>query len=123
VFDTLGFIAGLRGGAQVIFDYANPRLEADGSRAAGHEALAARVAAIGEPFASFFETDVLCTRLRTLGFTEIEDIGPAQIAERFFPGRLGKASDRGGHVVRAARIAPSVATPARRRAPFPGHDL
>jgi methyltransferase (TIGR00027 family) len=103
VFATLGFIASLPGGAHVVFDYANPPDEiAEPERRAAHEALAARVAAAGEVFRSYFDTDALGARLRALGFREIEDLGPADIAARYFPGRAGAASDRGGHIVRAA---------------------
>jgi methyltransferase (TIGR00027 family) len=102
VFGTLAYIAGLSGGAQVIFDYANPRVDGEPARA-GHEALAARVASIGEYFESYFDTDVLNERLRGLGFTDIEDWGPAQIAARFFPGRAANPTNRGGHILRASR--------------------
>lgn len=102
VFGTLAYVAGLSGGAQVIFDYANPRTDGDPGRA-GHEALSARVASIGEAFESFFETDVLTARLLAMGFTNIEDWGPAQIAARFAPGRVAARSNRGGHILRASR--------------------
>jgi methyltransferase (TIGR00027 family) len=104
VFATLAYIAGLSGGSEVIFDYANPRTD-DGAGRAGHEALAARVASIGEAFESFFETDVLTTRLLAMGFTDIEDWGPAQIHARFAPGRGAAPSNRGGHILRASRSA------------------
>lgn len=102
VFETLTYIARLSGGAQVIFDYANPRSDA-APGSTGHEALAARVASIGEAFQSFFETDVLTSRLLAMGFTDIEDWGPAQIAAHFAPGRVGAPSNRGGHILRASR--------------------
>ncbi len=102
ILSTLSFIVGLSGGAHVMFDYANPPASfAEGARAA-HEALAARVAAVGENFLSYFETDALCARLRALGFLAIEDLGPEQIAVRFFSRGANPASARGGHVVRAS---------------------
>ena len=103
VLSTLGFIAGLSGGAHVVFDYANPPAESD-PHAAGREALAARVAAAGEAFRSDFETDALHARLAALGFREIEDLGPAAILERYFAGKGGRPPERGGHIVRAATI-------------------
>src|SRR6266403_470123 len=46
IFSTLGFIAGLAGGAHVVFDYVNPSAAVtEPARRAAHEALAARVAA------------------------------------------------------------------------------
>jgi methyltransferase (TIGR00027 family) len=97
VFSTLGFIAGLAGGAHVVFDYGNPKGPA-------HDALAERVAAAGEPFHCYLETEALHARLRALGFREIEDLGPASIIERFFGIRAGAPDEAGGHVVRAAAV-------------------
>jgi methyltransferase (TIGR00027 family) len=106
VFSTLGFIASLPGGAHVVFDYSNtqasdPDQDDDDS---AQEALAARVASLGETFKSHFETDVLHARLTALGFGEIEDLGPALIRERYFAGRGGSVPDRGGHIVRATTV-------------------
>ena len=104
VLSTLGFIARLPGGALVVFDYANP----PGSSAnpeeysTACEALAARVASLGEAFQCFFETDPLRARLAALGFSEVEDLGPALIRERYFANRGSSSRDRGGHVVLAA---------------------
>jgi methyltransferase (TIGR00027 family) len=100
VFSTLGFIAGLKGGAHVVFDYANPRgPDEDGGDA--HDELAARVASVGEAFKTYFESRDLSAKLMALGFREVEDLGPAQIAARYFPGRPAGPRNRGGHIVRA----------------------
>jgi methyltransferase (TIGR00027 family) len=100
VFSTLGWIASLSGGAQVVFDYGNPA--APGS-AADREALARRVAAVGEALKSEFETGELHARLAGLGFQVVEDLGPARIRERIQGGK-GDGPDRGGHVLLAARV-------------------
>jgi methyltransferase (TIGR00027 family) len=104
VFATLGFIAGLPGGAHVVFDYVNPiaSIAEAGSRAA-HEAIAARVAAIGETLRCHFDTEQLHGRLVQLGFREVEDLGPAEIARRFLPDHI-TASGAGGHVLRATTV-------------------
>jgi methyltransferase (TIGR00027 family) len=105
VFATLRFIAGLPGGAHVVFDYTNPTASIiDPERRALHEALAARVAAAGEVFRAEFDTATLHERLRAVGFGEIEDLGPREIAERYFPTRPRPTSETGGHVLRAARV-------------------
>lgn len=106
VFSTLGFIAHLPGRAHVVFDYGNPPasgLDRD-RNADAQEALAARVASIGEAFRSYFETDALHAKLRALGFREIEDLGPALIRERYLANRGGSLPDRGGHIVRATTV-------------------
>ncbi|HUN75479.1 MAG TPA: SAM-dependent methyltransferase [Steroidobacteraceae bacterium] len=101
VFATLGFIASLPNGAHAVFDYANPRASIPEQARAVHDALAARVAAAGEELRTFFETDPLHARLRALGFDEIEDLGPRQIAERFFPHEARPRSrGGGGHIIR-----------------------
>jgi methyltransferase (TIGR00027 family) len=106
VFATLGFIARLPGAAQVVFDYRNP--PASGPDQAEHddarEALAARVASLGEPFRSEFETEKLHANLTALGFREVEGLGPRLIRERFFANRGGSSRDRGGHIVRATTV-------------------
>jgi len=101
VFSTLGFIASLPTGAHAVFDYANPRESIPEQARAALDALAARVAAAGEELRTFFQTDPLHARLRALGFDEIEDLGPRQIAERFFPeeGRP-RSQAGGGHIIR-----------------------
>jgi methyltransferase (TIGR00027 family) len=102
VFSTLGFIAALPGGAQVVFDYGNPA--APGAEADRRE-LARRVASVGEALRSEFETGELHARLAGLGFKVLEDLGPARIRERIL-GVKDDAPDRGGHVLLVAR--PSV---------------
>lgn len=98
VFSTLSFIAALPGGAQVVFDYGNPPGRAP---AAAMEGLERRVAAVGEHLRCRFETDELHARLRALGFTAIEDLGPTGIRNRFFAGRGGAPLERGGHILLA----------------------
>jgi len=103
ILATLGFIAALPGGAEVVFDYSNPPESIDApQRRAAHEALAARVAASGEAFTSYFDTGALAARLRALGFAEIEDLGLADIAARYFPHPPRSFSGGGGHILRAA---------------------
>ena len=86
IFSTLGFIAGLPGGAHVVFDYVNPPDSmTEPGRRAMHEALIARVAAVGEQLRNHFDSDALHARLKALGFRDVEDFGWPEIAARFFP--------------------------------------
>jgi len=59
------------------------------------------VAAAGEALRASFATCALHARLQALGFDEIEDLAPREIAARFFPQRLPLAPERGGHLIRA----------------------
>lgn len=108
VFSTLEFIAALPSGAHVVFDYGNPVESVSDEHSAAFHALATRVASLGEPFRSCFETDALHAKLKALGFTQIEDLGPKLICKRYFPGRESPPSDKGGHVVRAATVQSSI---------------
>jgi methyltransferase (TIGR00027 family) len=104
IMSTLAFIASLPGGARVVFDYADPPESLTPEMRADHERRAARVAGAGEAFRSYFDADAMRRELTDLGFEEVEDLGPRQIAERYFPSRVALMPERGGHVVRAVCI-------------------
>jgi methyltransferase (TIGR00027 family) len=100
---TLADLALLPGGAEVAFDYVNPPDTIAGAEArAAHEALAARVAAAGEPLRASFDSGALHALLSGLGFGEIKDHGPADIATRF-TADAARLRDKGAHVVVARR--------------------
>jgi methyltransferase (TIGR00027 family) len=107
IFSTLRFIAGLPGGAHVVFDYVNPPdTMTEPGRRAMHEALIARVAAVGEQLRNHFDSDALHARLKALGFRDVEDFGWPAIAARFLPGRA-ISSGGSAHVLRAATLSSS----------------
>lgn len=100
---TLGYIAALPGGAEVVFDYTNPPASiTDPARRAALATVNERVAALGEVVRSEFETPDLHDDLRALGFRTIEDLGLSAIATRFFGAPSGSGADRGPHLLRAA---------------------
>jgi methyltransferase (TIGR00027 family) len=105
IWSTLAFIGGLSGGAHVVFDYSDPPASFGPRLRAYHDARAARVAELGESWISFFEPAELRTKLHGLGFVEVEDLGPPQIAARFFPDRAAKVPEAGGHILRASTVA------------------
>jgi len=98
---TLAAIGSLPGGAEVAFDYADPPAALSDEARAAHQARSERVAALGEPWLSYFEPPALRETLTGLGFAEIEDLGPKGLAERYWPGAGRAAPERGGHVVLA----------------------
>ena len=104
VWSTLGFIAGLPGGAHVVFDYSDPPDSLTPEMRALHEKRAARVAELGEPWVNYFEPDQLRAKLMGLGFRTVEDLGPPQIAARYSPNRAVSIPEKGGHILRAATI-------------------
>lgn len=104
IFSTLSWIAGTAG-AEVVFDYSEP---AEHRNAAGQAALsfyAARVAAVGEPWISFFVPGALAQSLRELGFDELEDLESSDIFARFSKAPNATTANSGGHLIRARRSA------------------
>ena len=101
ILSTFRFVANLPGGAQLVFDYGDPPATLAPEMREIFEQRAARVAELGEPWLTFFEPDELRAELLAAGFARVEDLGPRDIAERYFPGRAADAPTRGGHVVLA----------------------
>ncbi len=104
VWSTLSFIANLPNGAQVVFDYSDSPDSLSGEARVSHEMRATQVAQLGEAWLNYFEAEELRAKLMLLGFSEVEDLGPAQIAARYFPNREGILPDKGGHILRATTI-------------------
>ena len=104
VFATLSDLAHLPGGAEVVFDYANPPDRVtDAAARAHHEQMAQRVAASGEPFRCYFDSAKLHARARELGFSEIDDLDRAALVARYLPDLpVAPRPGPGGHVVRMA---------------------
>ena len=101
VFATLGFIAGLAKGSEVVFTYSDPPSAMPAQTAAAYGRRAARVAALGEPWLTFVTSQTLHPRLRALGFGEIEDLGPTEISILYFGAPAGSPDRKGGHLIRA----------------------
>jgi methyltransferase (TIGR00027 family) len=104
VLSTLALIAALPGGGEVVFDYVNPAASIAPAGRMAHQALAERVAALGERIQSYFDTERLCAELSAIGFGHVDDIGPERLAARFFPEVERSAPARGGHIMHAAAI-------------------
>lgn len=104
VWSTLGFIAGMPGGAHVVFDYADPPNSLSPKMRAFYEQGAERVEALGEKWLTNFEPTELRGKLAGLGFREIEDLGPPGMRSRYFPNYAGPLPERGGHILRAAKV-------------------
>lgn len=104
ILETLGALARLPSGVEVVFDYVNsPDKIADAGARAYHDALAGRVAALGEPFRSFLKTEALHACVAALGFAVVEDLDRAALVARYLPEVAAKP--RPGAGARLIRIA------------------
>ncbi|MGA8668441.1 MAG: class I SAM-dependent methyltransferase [Terracidiphilus sp.] len=84
---TLQAIAQLPAGSAVCFDYALSPESMSPERRRVFEALAARVAAAGEPFQLFFTPEQLDSELRTAGFHSIEFADSERLNALYFRNR------------------------------------
>jgi methyltransferase (TIGR00027 family) len=85
--ETLAFLASTAQGSAVVFDWCvEPSMLSAAERMAV-EAIAARVAAVGEPFQLYFRPDELESALRSAGFDEMETLAREEINERYFANR------------------------------------
>jgi methyltransferase (TIGR00027 family) len=103
---TLDFIARVPE-SEVVFDYAEPFENYPADRRVHVMAVAARAASLGEPWLSLFDPAKLSAMLRDKGFGVVEDLGLAEIADRFYGAflRQGIVIGPGGHVARAQKTA------------------
>jgi methyltransferase (TIGR00027 family) len=87
VFDTLRFVASCRAGTTIVFDYAVPPDRLTPRQRAGFDVVAGRVAAAGEPWRTFFEPPDLESRLRAVGFSQVESVDADALNARYFADR------------------------------------
>jgi len=102
ISSILRFIAGSPGG-EVVFDYSEPLENYSVERRVNVAAIAARTAAMGEPWLSYFDPVALAQDLRKHGFDELEDLGLGDIARYFGSPKQEGAAEAGPHVIRARR--------------------
>jgi methyltransferase (TIGR00027 family) len=103
VLATLAAIAPLAvNGGGVVFDYNVPMASLAPHPRVAFEALAARVAAAGEPFRGFFEPQVLVAAMRGMGFHGVRDLGPDELNAAFLANRAdGLRVGSAGHMLTA----------------------
>jgi methyltransferase (TIGR00027 family) len=88
VLATLAAIAPfVANGGGVVFDYGIPPESMAPARRVAYEALAARVAAAGEPFRGSFEPPALVAAMLDMGFREVRDRSPDELNATFFSNR------------------------------------
>lgn len=102
---TLDFIAGVPD-LEVVFDYPEPFENYPAERRENVMAVADSAAARGEPWLGLYQPAEISEMLRSKGFRTVEDLGLAELTERFYGAlKQGIRIGPGGHVVRAGRDA------------------
>ena len=87
VMGTFRFIASCGIGSGVTFDYIVPRETLNWTGQLILRAMERRVARAGEPFRTYFAPSELREELGRMGFRSIEDLGGAEMNERYFKNR------------------------------------
>jgi methyltransferase (TIGR00027 family) len=87
VMATLRFIAAAPVGSEVVFDYMVAPSLLNPAQRSPFEALAERVASVGERWQTFFDPGLLMRDLRAMGFGYVEDNGPEEINRKYFENR------------------------------------
>jgi methyltransferase (TIGR00027 family) len=100
---TFRFIASLPAKTALVFDYAVPPESLSWMSRLIVNEMAKRVAALGEPWKTFFDPATLLADLRRAGFTSAEDFGAEALNRRYFADRTDKLKLGGaGHMAMAS---------------------
>jgi methyltransferase (TIGR00027 family) len=104
ISQTLDFIAGIPE-SEVVFDYGEPFENYPADRRAYIMGVAESTAARGEPWLSLFDPSELSKLLHGKGFGVVEDLGLAELSDRYYGAlKQGIPIGPGAHVVRAQRL-------------------
>jgi O-methyltransferase involved in polyketide biosynthesis len=93
-----------------VFDYSEPLENYPPARRQRIAAMAKQVEAMGEPWLTHFDPASLARDLSAIGFTEQEDLGPHEMAIRFYGVPENEAPTGAGPRVIRARQRPEAAT-------------
>ena len=99
---TLKFVTKRPAGSAIVFDYAVSPWTLSFVRRMVVRGILQRVAAIGEPWKTFFDPQTFTDELRALGFAHVEDLGGEELNARYFKAGAGHLNVTGlGHIVYA----------------------
>lgn len=101
---TLRFVASRPPGSEIVFSYSVPAEMLTDAQKQAREASAKRVAAIGEPWISYYDPEALAAEVKALGFGLVQDLNPAQANERYFQARADGLRVTGSARLMAARV-------------------
>ncbi|MBW1780597.1 MAG: class I SAM-dependent methyltransferase [Deltaproteobacteria bacterium] len=104
VMETFKFVASLPVGSEIVFDYGILSSMLSERQRFAREYLARRVAAMGEPWITYFDPVSLARDLRRMGFNQVEDLGPQEAKDRYFKDRTDGLSISGSSRLMKARV-------------------
>ncbi len=104
VMETFKFVASLPAGSEIVFDYGILSSMLSERQRSAREYLARRVAAIGEPWITYFDPVSLEGDLRAMGFKQVEDFGLEAAKERYFKDRTDGLRISGSAHLMKARV-------------------
>jgi methyltransferase (TIGR00027 family) len=98
--NTLRFICSLAPRSGVVFDYAVSPMLLSPSERKVVEFFATRAAEHGERWKTFFDPASVAATLLSLGFNEVQDLGPDELHDLYLAGRTdGLRKSRGSHLI------------------------
>jgi methyltransferase (TIGR00027 family) len=104
VIETLKCVAGLPRGSEIVFDYRVPASLLNPIELVIAEYLRGLITMEGEPWVSSFEPAAFQHELRALGFSTVDDCGPAELNARYFAKRKDGFRTGGGFRIMRAKI-------------------
>jgi methyltransferase (TIGR00027 family) len=87
VIDTLRFVAGCAKGSAILFEYALPLEQLPAMVRTVMQQVTRQLAAHGEPWKAFFDTDALTAELAAMGFSAHHGFGPEALNQRYLAQR------------------------------------
>jgi len=103
VLATFQALAAMPGGVEIVFDYGLPPASFASAVRAAYDRRAADVAAVGEPWLSYFEPGELQSLLAPMGYTEIDAYDEAGLNARYFKDRDDGLRVVAGRVMRVRK--------------------
>ena len=103
VIKTLAFVASTPTGSGIVFSFNSKPFSPKRAKQQGREALADRLAGIGEPYLTYFDPICLKGILLQMGFTRVEYFSPDEANRLYFSGRTDglRIDDTSRHLMHA----------------------
>jgi methyltransferase (TIGR00027 family) len=101
---TLAFVRSCAPGSEVAFEFALPETLLSAAEQASRAQSLERMAALGEPWVSFYEPSALAEEVLAMGFGAVDVLSPWAANERYFARRTDRLRVSGSLHMLAARV-------------------